>query len=111
MCEQFNCLFESQIALGYSSHHCMAIVLHEEKQNRKTLSTVTPTTFGAAQTQLPCSSVRKVNINVSDTSVCVLEAAAGSVVPPKPAPASICVHSVCVGGGGGGLFASAYTSA
>lgn len=78
----------------------MAIVLHEEKQNRKTLSTVTPTTFGAAQTQLPCSSVRKVNINVSDTSVCVLEAAAGSVVPPKPAPASICVHSVCVWGGG-----------
>lgn len=82
----------------------MAIVLHEEKQNRKTLSTVTPTTFGAAQTQLPCSSVRKVNINVSDTSVCVLEAAAGSVVPPKPAPASICVHSVCVGGGGGGCL-------
>lgn len=43
MCEQLNCLFECQIAQGYTTHHWMAI-LHLGR-NDKTSSTVTLTTF------------------------------------------------------------------
>lgn len=50
VCEQFNCLFESQIAQGNSSHHGVAILLLG--RNDETPSTVTQATFGAVQTLL-----------------------------------------------------------
>lgn len=70
MCEQLNCLFESQIAPGYTSHHWMAI--QRLGRNDEIPSTVTLTTFGAVQTQLPSYSVRELifMILATDFGVC-----------------------------------------
>ena len=63
MSGQFSCLFESQIARGYAAHHWMGILPLE--RNDETLSTVTPTTFGAVQTQLPFHSVRELIFTIA----------------------------------------------
>lgn len=69
MWEQFNCLFESQIALGNATYQWMAILLLG--RNDETPSAVTLTTFGAVQTQLPFYGVRELifMILVTDFSV------------------------------------------
>lgn len=97
MCEQFNCLFESQIAGGYSSHHWMAIRLLG--RNDETPSTVTQTTFGAVQTQLPFYSVRELifMILVTDFGVCFLLTAARPILLLPVPVSTICFWVfVCV---------------
>lgn len=79
MCEQFNCLFESQIALGYTSHHRTATLLLGK--NDKTPSTVTLTTFGPVQTQLPFYTVGDL-IFMALVTGCVFLLTAAEMVEP-----------------------------